>query len=228
MPQKTHKTAHVLNLLSVGTDKEESAEQTGQAEQPLNEKENTSNVQIIDNPKDSSDPLAGLIKDTLEKEILGDGDTEEETEDNSEERFDEDSDEAAVEMQEAQFQAALENEPESQPQPEEPQSAVPTAPPLPVPEPEPEPDYRYVNIMDVLIDKRLDEFMNKFDTCTCDRCKKDVRALAMSNLPPKYIVMPNASYAPLISFYANKYQFNIITELTKACLAIISNPRHDG
>ncbi|MEG0216273.1 MAG: late competence development ComFB family protein, partial [Hungatella sp.] len=105
----------------------------------------------------------------------------------------------------------------------------PTAPePEPAPiilEPEP-PAYRYVNMMDIVVEERLLEFIHRFDVCTCDRCVKDVKALTLNNLPPKYLVVPIASIAPLTSFYRNKYNIYAITELTKACLAVLENPRH--
>lgn len=229
MPAKTHKTAHVLNLLSVGTAKEETAEQTEQTEQ-AEKKEAVPNIQMIDNPRDSSDPLAGLIKDSLEKEIFGEAYSDKPAEPEMEAPVESIAEDTNLALESGELPSEQkdqsQSEPDSPPEPHtQTESFVPSADLLPPALPEP--DYCYVNIMDVLIDKRLEEFMKKFDNCTCDRCKKDVRALAMSNLPPKYIVMPNTSVAPLVSFYANKYQFSIITELTKACLAVIGNPRHD-
>lgn len=90
----------------------------------------------------------------------------------------------------------------------------------------PMPAYRYVNVMERGVAESLMEYMTKLGVCTCDRCQKDVTALAMSNLPPKYIVADTAAVSPLLNFYSNKYSSLIMTELTKACFAVIADPRH--
>lgn len=92
--------------------------------------------------------------------------------------------------------------------------------------PEPEEEYKYVNMMDIIVEERLMEFMNRFNVCTCKRCVADTKALALNNLPPKYIVAPVTSFSPLLSFYRNKYNIYVITELTKACLVVLDHPRH--
>lgn len=86
--------------------------------------------------------------------------------------------------------------------------------------------YLYVNVMEDGVKDRCLEFMEKLDICTCDRCQKDVTALALSNLPAKYIVADRAAIAPLMNYYKNKYSSHIMAELTKACFAIHKQPRH--
>lgn len=90
----------------------------------------------------------------------------------------------------------------------------------------PLPSYRFINVMEDGVAESLMEYMTKLGVCTCDRCKKDVTALALSNLPPKYIVVDAAAVSPLLNFYRNKYSSYIMAELTKACFAVIANPRH--
>lgn len=86
--------------------------------------------------------------------------------------------------------------------------------------------YRYVNIMEEGVKDRCLEFMTKLALCTCDRCQKDVTALALTNLPAKYIVADTAAISPLMNYYKNKYSAHIMTELAKACFAVHSQPRH--
>lgn len=87
-------------------------------------------------------------------------------------------------------------------------------------------EYEYIDVMNSVIDERLMEYIERFNVCSCNRCVLDVKALALSNLPPKFIVTPKTSSRPLMSFYHSKYSSYIMTELTKACLTVLDNPRH--
>jgi competence protein ComFB len=44
-----------------------------------------------------------------------------------------------------------------------------------------------VNIMENIVRERLDHLLNNFDCCKCDVCKDDMTALALNNLPSKYV-----------------------------------------
>lgn len=87
--------------------------------------------------------------------------------------------------------------------------------------------YRYINVMEECVKDRCEEYMVKLGICTCDRCRNDVMALALSNLPPKYIVTEKTAAAPLLNFFRSKFSSYIMAELTKACFAINSRPRHE-
>lgn len=95
-----------------------------------------------------------------------------------------------------------------------------------VEKPEPEKTYIYLDVMKEVVEDRLMEYMNRFDVCTCERCVLDVKALTLSNLSPKFIVVEKNTSRPLLSFYKSKYSAELMTELTKACLAVLDHPRH--
>lgn len=97
------------------------------------------------------------------------------------------------------------------------------------PEPKPEKDECHiVNVMEDII-KRTDikGYMEQYNVCTCSRCQADVKALILTRLPSKYVVVQKKSAAPMISFYQNKFRIRIFTELLKSCVQVRENPRHD-
>jgi hypothetical protein len=51
-------------------------------------------------------------------------------------------------------------------------------------------------------------------------------ALALTNLPSKYIVVKKGSLSPLLHMYRTKYSALISTEVLKACLAVGKSPHH--
>ena len=46
-----------------------------------------------------------------------------------------------------------------------------------------------VNLMEELVISRLDSTLDRFNCCKCDKCKKDIAALALNRLKPRYVVM---------------------------------------
>ena len=64
------------------------------------------------------------------------------------------------------------------------QTEAEQAEPVPV-EKEPqykEPQYVMVNVMEKLVDEKLDYYMNRFDVCGCSRCRADVKAYALTHM----------------------------------------------
>lgn len=88
--------------------------------------------------------------------------------------------------------------------------------------------YSFVNIMEQLILRQdIHSFLVQYNVCTCPRCMADVCALALSGMPPKYVVTSKDSISPLLSYYESRNKILMLTELIKACNKVRENPRHD-
>lgn len=223
MARKSSKTAHVMNLLA-GDDSESSKSEAAKEnvaasltpEQGGTIKELTvlaqqasiqtqdgpltpSPISIIDMSSSAPDPVAELIKQRLEEEEDGEEDLKEEG--------------PQMEDSSAQETQSMKEMPSEQ----VPISEIPESKPL---------DYEYLNVMEYVVKNRVKDYMEKFDVCICGRCIADVTALALTNLPPKYIVVEHPSASPLLNYYSNRYSQLIIVELTKACSIVKENPHH--
>lgn len=44
-----------------------------------------------------------------------------------------------------------------------------------------------VNVMEQLVDAKLDELLPKSDCCKCQKCIDDIKAIALNRLPAKYV-----------------------------------------
>lgn len=93
--------------------------------------------------------------------------------------------------------------------------------PLPQPTPYLQPKV-LVNVAELAVKERIEEAMDKFKCCQCDHCVKDVLALAVNNLPPKYIVRNELDQALEIS----RYDADVISALVNAVIKVKQNPRH--
>lgn len=132
-----------------------------------------------------------------------------------------------------QPEAEPETEPEPAPEP------VPEREPEPEPEPEPVSETPFapretrlpdgavcVNVMELLVDERIERYVRMFGLCTCPRCLADVRALALTQLPPKYVVLAEMAATPMLSLYRAKFESQVIAQVIQACKTVMEAPRH--
>lgn len=88
-------------------------------------------------------------------------------------------------------------------------------------------EYRFVNIMEhLMLRQDISSYLDQYNVCKCPRCMADVCALALTGLPPKYVVTNKDSLSPLISYYENRNKITMLTALIKACNKVRENPRH--
>lgn len=239
MARKSSKTAHVMNLLA-GDDaeppKSEAAKEniaasltpekggtikelTVLAQQASIQTQDApltpSPISIIDMSSSAPDPVAELIKQQLEEEEnsgedLSPSEQEIPNDPPSPSSKEEDPRPEDPPSQEMQSQKEIPSDETSSSEAEDSKAL----------------DYRYLNVMEYVVKSRAKEYMGKFDVCLCDRCVADVTALALTNLPPKYIVVEPPSASPLLNYYSNRFSQLIIVELTKACSIVKENPHH--
>ena len=121
---------------------------------------------------------------------------------------------------------------ENAPMPEE----VPAAEMLPVPEADLAPAAGpgkvlpdgsvFLNVMELLVEEPLEKYVKLFGLCSCPRCLADVRALALSRLPAKYVVLPASTVTPMLSLYQAKFDTMVISQVIQACKTVMESPRH--
>ena len=79
------------------------------------------------------------------------------------------------------------------------------------------------NLMEQLVSERLDDAFTKFNCCRCDRCRQDVAALALNQLPPRYLV----ATADRLEQKAQQAQIAEVNRaIVRAILYVRANPRH--
>lgn len=84
----------------------------------------------------------------------------------------------------------------------------------------------YVNVTQALVEEKTDKYMKMFGLCTCPRCVADVKALALNNLQPKYVVMNGGDIIPRITVYEGQFSASVIAQILHACKTVLENPRH--
>lgn len=80
-----------------------------------------------------------------------------------------------------------------------------------------------INIMERLVIQRMDAAFSKFKCCRCDRCKKDVAAIALNKLVPRYVVADPESITALEAIVDGQ---DVSTAIVQAIIQVRANPRH--
>ena len=82
------------------------------------------------------------------------------------------------------------------------------------------------NIMEILVEHKAETYMELFGLCCCDRCKMDVQALALTELPAKYVVMGKNELPLRLSLYEGRMNTAITAQILRACKVVLAEPRH--
>jgi len=81
--------------------------------------------------------------------------------------------------------------------------------------------------METAVDNILPSILNQYDnTCKCDQCIEDIKALALNNLKPFYITtVEGYAYAKANSFDL-QFKPDVVQQLILAMDVVTKNPRH--
>jgi hypothetical protein len=80
-----------------------------------------------------------------------------------------------------------------------------------------------VNTMEAAVLGKLDSVLERFSCCRCDRCKKDIVALALNKLPPRYKVLAEGQPQPDLDPQTNA---QVVAAMIQAVIKVRANPRH--
>ncbi len=115
-------------------------------------------------------------------------------------------------------------------EPAPPQETVTAPPPqedsASTPPPQEEEKPAYINVMQILVEEKADEYMKMFGICCCEKCRVDVRAYALNHLPPKYVVLSQNERIPRLTVYESRFSSDITAQLIQACKKVMLTPHH--
>ena len=86
-------------------------------------------------------------------------------------------------------------------------------------------EYSLVNVNYELVASRVDDVIKRFKCCDCERCKKDVIALAMNSLGSQYKVAREKREEILKHSTQGKIQ-EVSAALVQAVIKVKASPRH--
>ena len=82
------------------------------------------------------------------------------------------------------------------------------------------------NYMEELVFSMLNSVIGDIDVCSCSKCRMDIAALALNELPPKYIVTEKGELYSKVNILRQQFEVDILTAITKAAKRVKEHPRH--
>lgn len=83
------------------------------------------------------------------------------------------------------------------------------------------------NYIEKVVSDVLEDLLSRRnDICKCERCRLDIMAIALNNLPPQYYVSDKGEvFSKLLASYADM-RIKVLTEVTKAVMQVEKQPYH--
>ncbi|WP_105615618.1 late competence development ComFB family protein [Vallitalea okinawensis] len=83
------------------------------------------------------------------------------------------------------------------------------------------------NYMEDIVFNAIKELMKETEYCSCEKCMYDIAALALNELPPRYIVTERGELYTKTELLHKQYPIDIISVITRAAEIVNKNPHHD-
>jgi len=83
------------------------------------------------------------------------------------------------------------------------------------------------NYTEIMVDDLMERILsNEVTVCKCDKCRLDIKAIALNLLPTKYVVTETGEIYKKIEEMGVQMQVDITTAIVEAIDQVVKNPRH--
>lgn len=87
--------------------------------------------------------------------------------------------------------------------------------------------YRLKNYMEELVVKKTDDILKLMNICKCEKCRLDIMALALNELPTKYVVTDKGELFTKVRELEQQFEVDVETAIIKAAVFVGKNPKHN-
>lgn len=82
------------------------------------------------------------------------------------------------------------------------------------------------NYMEEIVFSVIDDVLKDIDVCKCERCKMNIIAISLNNLPSKYVVTEKGELYSKVNMFKMQVEVDVMTEIIKAAMIVKKNPQH--
>ena len=83
-----------------------------------------------------------------------------------------------------------------------------------------------INVMEQVVDDKLEEMLKTENCCQCDRCLEDMKAIALNKLPAKYVSTHNGELFSKLDAMLRQRVVDINVAVSNAIACVSQNPSH--
>lgn len=82
------------------------------------------------------------------------------------------------------------------------------------------------NYMEEIVFYQMKDVLADINVCKCEKCMMDIAAIALNDLPTKYIVTEKGELYSKINILMQQFEVDVVSAITKAAVLVKRNPRH--
>lgn len=86
--------------------------------------------------------------------------------------------------------------------------------------------FKLHNQMENAVSIILNEVIKDKNICKCEKCQMDIMALALNNLPTKYVVTEKGEVYAKTDLLSRQFRTDIIIQVLNAIEKVSKNPNH--
>lgn len=83
------------------------------------------------------------------------------------------------------------------------------------------------NYMEEIVGIFIDDVLRDLNVCRCKKCMMDISAMALNQLPPRYIVTEKGELYSKINTLKQQFEVDVIAAIARAAVLVKRSPRHD-
>ena len=83
------------------------------------------------------------------------------------------------------------------------------------------------NIMESIVEQRIDELLPSMDCCKCEQCRLDIEAIVLNKMPAKYVVSTKGEIMSHLNVHARQNTADLTATILQAAAIVSKHPRHD-
>ena len=85
-----------------------------------------------------------------------------------------------------------------------------------------------VNIMEEIVDNKIDELIGYSGCCNCEHCKEDIKCLTLNALPPRYVSTTKGElFSNLSQSMIKQHSIDVNVACINAIEFVKTHPKHD-
>ncbi|MCH5203618.1 MAG: late competence development ComFB family protein [Oscillospiraceae bacterium] len=85
-----------------------------------------------------------------------------------------------------------------------------------------------VNVMEKIVDEKLEEMLKGEDCCKCEKCLEDMKCFALNKLPAKYVSSHNGELFTKLDTTKRQLSVDLNIAVSSAIDCVATRPAHDA
>lgn len=86
--------------------------------------------------------------------------------------------------------------------------------------------FKLKNTMEEVVARNIDSILNVMNICKCEKCRMDIMAISLNDLPAKYVVTEAGELYTKVRELGQQFEVNVETAIIKAAIFVTKNPQH--